>query len=255
MRLFDRVSPEHIESRELQLILLACAAIVVLAAGLALLMYPAVFSQDLVLSGRTVRIAFFGFCGLSVLLVGYLLDRQFTISRLRRAIAQQRTRAVEVRRQASADLLKTLPNLSAFQDRLPMEYRRAASTEEPFSILMIVIHASSSPLDAEEGLSLFGDATKAVARKLREQDSIYLFCQGYLGVILPAVDVVQARQIAARLTEGLSDAAGLHNRFAFEVHIVSYPEQGASAQELQQAVCSFLPDDVLKQVLAGVGSA
>jgi hypothetical protein len=68
----------------MQLSVLVIVTIIVLATGLALLMYPAVFSNQAVPSGRTLRIGFFGFCALSVLLVGYLVDRQMTIRQLRR---------------------------------------------------------------------------------------------------------------------------------------------------------------------------
>jgi hypothetical protein len=55
---------------------------------MALLMYPTALSNDLVVSGTTKRKTFFGFCALSVLLLGYLLDRQIVIDQLRQRVAE-----------------------------------------------------------------------------------------------------------------------------------------------------------------------
>ena len=93
MRLFDTIRPSDLDRRETQLTIFACSAIVVLAIGTALLMYPLVFSREApVEATMTMRIAFVGFCLLSVLLAGYLWDRQKTICRLRRQMAEERGR-------------------------------------------------------------------------------------------------------------------------------------------------------------------
>jgi len=63
MRLFDRLSSGNLDRREMQLAILACSAIVVLAGGLALFMYPVVFSQAPTAPTRTIAITFYGFCG------------------------------------------------------------------------------------------------------------------------------------------------------------------------------------------------
>jgi hypothetical protein len=68
MRVFDRAPSGSLERREMHLILLAGTAIIVLAAGLALFMYPVVFSQTPLPSARPMAAAFIGFCVLSVLL-------------------------------------------------------------------------------------------------------------------------------------------------------------------------------------------
>jgi hypothetical protein len=94
IRISDRIMPENVDNRQMHLTALAVGVIVVLVAGLALLMYPAVFSEEMVVSGRTLRILFFGFCALAVLLVGYLLDRQLTIRRLERQLAEQERRSI-----------------------------------------------------------------------------------------------------------------------------------------------------------------
>jgi len=103
LRLFDKIQPQELDRRELHLTLLACSTILVLGAGLALLMYPLVFSRANAAGNLTLRNAFYGFCGLSGLLAMYLVDRQLTILRLRRQIAEDHRRAAESKIEASAE--------------------------------------------------------------------------------------------------------------------------------------------------------
>ncbi|MFI5421133.1 MAG: hypothetical protein ACHQ1H_09235, partial [Nitrososphaerales archaeon] len=110
-----------------------------MAAGLALLMYPAVFANQALSLNRTPQIAFFGFCGLSCLLVGYIVDRQFTIQRLLRQIAIDRVKTSEALSQASADLLGTMPNFKTFADRLSMEFRRAVTANLTLSVFVVSV--------------------------------------------------------------------------------------------------------------------
>lgn len=240
MRVFDRIDHENIESRETQLMLLACVAIFILTAGVAVLIYPAAFGHEVVISGPRMRLSFFAICGLSVLLSAYLVDRHFTIRRLRQRVIDEQKSSLEARRQTSADLLKTLPNMSSFQDRLPMEYRRAAGMDKNLSIVVVQIQ-SSRDCSTNEHIAQLGDAAKSVARKLREEDSLYMLHPEVLGVVLPDVSAMEATAVAARLSEGLADAAGVNNRFTHQVKIVNYPRDAASAIELEQSVRGFLP--------------
>jgi len=82
MHFFDRIPSASLERREMQLVLKASVAIIVLASGLALFMYPVVFSPTMP-PNRALAIAFIGFCILYALLAGYMVDRQKTIQRLR----------------------------------------------------------------------------------------------------------------------------------------------------------------------------
>ena len=240
MQVSNKINLANMESRNVQLVLLACAVIFILSAGLALLMYPAVFSHPLVLRGDTLRVSFFGFCVVSILLIAYLAERQMTISRLRRRVLEEQRQALEARRQASADLMNALPNLNSFRDRLPMEYRRAASVNQNLSIFVITITPADG-FDPEAHSALIGDAAKSMGRKLRAEDSLYLLYPGYFGIVLPGGEDVVIRNIEHRLGEGLSDAAGVSNRFSYEIQIVKYPENAKSAQELEQAVCNLRP--------------
>ena len=56
--------------------------------------------------------------------------------------------------------------------------------------------------------SALGDAAKVIARKMREQDSIYILAPACFGVVLPGVDLEAAERVCARVSEGLADAAG-----------------------------------------------
>ncbi len=242
MRIFDRVRPENLDRREMELSLLPVVTITILATGLVLLMYPAVFLDQVILTGRTLRIAFFGFCALSVLLLAYLLDRHVTIRRLRRQLVEERRRNVDLRHQGSADLLKTLPGLTSFQDRLAMEYRRAATMQGPLSLMVITLKPADNLSDKSEITAAFGDAAKAMCCELREEDSIHLFCPGFFGILLPSVDTTNASHVAERLAEGLHDAAGVTTRFTYDIRLFNYPEHAATASELENAVNSLLPE-------------
>lgn len=237
-----------VDRRELHLTLFACSAILVLAFGLALLMYPAVFANQVV-RHETPKIAFFGFCGLACLLVAYIVDRQVMIRGLRRQIAMDRIEASEALNRASADLLGTLPNFSTFEDRLSMEFRRAVTAKLNLSVLVIAIKLRSGFSEPSLALSALGDVAKAITRRLREEDSIYNLRQGFIGVILPGVNHITAKKVSARLVEGLLDTAGANDRFSFDVKSVSYPEQTSSAHDLELAVCGFLPEELPKEVL------
>ena len=249
MRFFDGMPSRSLERREVQLIVFACSAIIALAGGLALFMYPVVFSQPGLAPSRTMSIAFFGFCALSILLALYLFDRQVTIGRLRQQIAEERRRASEALKQASAELLEALPNFSSFQDQLSMEYRRDAAAKQNLSVLVISTRVFQTLSEPSLSMSFLGDAAKAISRKLREQDSIYLLAYGHFGVILPGLDRLAAQRISARLVEGLTDAAGVNNRFSFKVDAISYPEQASSAHDLELAVADLLPENGLNQTM------
>jgi GGDEF domain-containing protein len=210
-------------------------------------MYPAVFSSRELSSSRASRIAFFGFCALSCLLVAYILDRQRTIHRLRVQLAMDRKQASEALRQASADLLSTMPNFNTFEDRLTMEFRRAVAADLKLSVLVICVKLHAAFSEPSLGMSALGDAAKAVSRKLREQDSIFILRPSFFGVILPGIDQLGVQGFSARIAEGLHDAAGASDRFSFKVEAISYPEQTSSAHDLELVVSGWLPEADSKQ--------
>jgi GGDEF domain-containing protein len=247
MKSNGQIASADLERREFQLSIFACMAIVVLAGGLALLMYPAVFSSRETSPTRAPQIAFFGFCALSCLLVAYIVDRQVTIHRLRGQMVADRKRSSEALRQASADLLSTMPNFNTFEDRMTMEFRRAVAAELKLSVLVISIKLHGALSESSLGMSALGDAAKAVSRKLREQDSIFILRSAFFGVILPGLGQTAVKGVSARIAEGLSDAAGASDRFSFKIDSISYPEQTSSAHDLELVVSGWLPEADSKQ--------
>src|SRR6266576_5370325 len=136
MGTLNRKELDRLERRELQLTILAAAFVLVQAAGLAMFMYPLVFLRP-VGNKWTLRVAFFGFCALTLLFVGYLLERQRTVRKLKQQILEELERNIELRLQASADLLHTMPDINHFWDRLTMEYRRAMTMQKNLSLLLV----------------------------------------------------------------------------------------------------------------------
>jgi hypothetical protein len=253
MQIFDKVHPSELDRRELQLTIFACVTIVILTVGMALLMYPVAFSHQSEppsTAEKTLRMAFYGFCALSLLLSGYLWDRQRLIQRLRREMMADRRRVAGTQKQASVELLKTMPNFSSFQDRLPMEFRRTASTTQKLSILVVTLILPSGVSPAGEGTVLLGDAAKVISRRLREQDSIYMLGPTCFCTVLPGADMSVGQSFAARLSDGLADAAGAASRFSFKLEIINYPEHASSATEIEQAVLTLLPADNSMQAIA-----
>ena len=247
MRLFDRVDSATVERRELQLTIFSLSIMVVLVVGMAILMYPTISSHPVVFSERTSKIFFVGFCALSLLLLGYLVERQIVVRRLRREIAQAQLKYSELHRQAGKDLLDTLAGLNHFQDRLVMEYKRAVNCRDTLSVMVIRLTPTPNLINSAEITAALGDAEKALSRKLRREDSLYHFSTGIFGVMLPGVKVQDARIVANRLAEGLSDAAGAVTRFTHDVKIFNYPQHAATASELESAVRSLLPAEMISE--------
>jgi GGDEF domain-containing protein len=234
MKIFDQVEAENLERREVHLSIFVSVTVLVLTVGTGTLMYPLVVAGD-----RTMRVAFVGYCVLSLLLTYYLWERHRTIRQLRRQMAEERRQMVETRREASVELLKTMPNYSSFQDRLPMEFRRMASTTQKLSIVVITIKFPEGHGSPSETASALGDAAKVIARKLREQDSIYTLAPACFGAVLPGVDLATAQRVCTRVNEGLAEAAGTSQRFQFVLTVINYPENASSAHELLQAVSTL----------------
>jgi GGDEF domain-containing protein len=242
MKTSKHVQANNLEHSELQLSIFVAVTVGVLAIGIVVLMYPVVFSHETP-GDRTMRTAFWGFCALCVLLGIYVWDRHATIRRLRREMAEGRRQIAETQRQASVELLKTMPNMNSFQDRLPMEFRRMATTTQKLSIIVINIKFPTERSSPSETASALGDAAKVISRRMREQDSIYILAPACFGVVLPGVDLTNAEGVCARLNEALGDAAGAVRRFDFDLKVVNYPQHATSATELEQAVSEFASAD------------
>jgi len=247
MRLFDRVDSKSVDKREFHLAVFSLSIITVLVTGIAILMYPTIETHPVIFSARTLKISFFGFCALSLLLLGYLVDRQIVVRRLRREIRQAEARYTELHRQVGKDLLETLAGMNHFQDRLMMEFRRAVNLRDTLSVMVVRLTPTANLINPAEVTAALGDAVKAITRKLRREDSLYHFAEGAFGIMLPGVSVQNARIVAARLAEGLNDVSGAVDRFTHDVKIFNYPQHAATASELENAVRALLPAELVSE--------
>jgi len=116
MGTLNRPELDRLERRELQLTILSIVFVLILASGLAMFMYPLVFLHPIG-NKWTLRVAFFGFCALTLLFVGYLLERQRTVRQLKQQLLAELERNVTLQQQASVDLLQSMPDQNYFWDR------------------------------------------------------------------------------------------------------------------------------------------
>jgi GGDEF domain-containing protein len=237
-----RTHAADLDRHEGQFSLLVSVAFIIMAGGMVLLMYPVVFSGDDFPGKHTLRVAFFGFVALSALFVLYFRERQRTIGKWREQLLNELQRHIEIERQASVELLKTLPDLSHFQDGLAMEFRRAANSDEALSVIIVTLKTSGGTWDKNETLVSFSDAAKAMSRRLRVEDSIYHLDSGHFGILLPNTDTGSANECASQLKKGLQNTAGVAGRFVFDLMVLSYPEHVGSAHGLYEMVCNLLPN-------------
>ena len=167
MATLNRAELDRLEKRELQLTILAVVFVLVLAGGLAMFMYPLVFLHPIG-NKWTLRVAFFGFCGLTLLFVGYLLEHQRTVRKLKQQLLAELDRNVTLQHQASVDLLHSMPDQNHFWDRLTMEFRRALTMERNLSLLVVKgkAAAGSAKQNADDDAA-WSDSAKAMSRKLR----------------------------------------------------------------------------------------
>jgi hypothetical protein len=239
MATINRQELDHLERRELQLTIMAAVFVFVLASGLAVFMYPLVFVHPDFANRWTLRVAFFGFCALTLLFIGYLLERQSTVRKLKQQILEELERNIEIRLQASADLLQTMPDINHFWDRLTMEYRRAMTMQKNLSLLLVRARVGAASA-ASDNASALGDAAKAMSRKLRPTDSIYHLAPDLFGLVLPETDTLNAKRIAVRLQEELQSVRSKHGG-TFETTVHNYPDDAQSSHELEDIVKSMLP--------------
>jgi GGDEF domain-containing protein len=235
----NRAELDHLERRELQLTILAAVFVLVLATGLAAFMYPLVFEHP---EGNkwTLRVAFFGFCALTLLFVGYLVDRQRMVRKLKQHLLEELERNVELRHQANVDLLHSMPDINHFWDRLTMEFRRAMTMEKTLSLLLVKAKPGQGAGQTSVDAASWGDAAKAMSRKLRPTDSIYRLSTDLFGLVLPETDPSNAQRVALRLQEELQVVRAKYGG-TFDINCYNYPEQVHSAHELEDIVRSLLP--------------
>jgi len=240
MGTLNRTELDRLERRELQLTILAAAFVLVQAAGLAMFMYPLVFLHPIG-NNWTLRASFFGFCALTLLFVGYLLERQRTVRQLKQQLLAELERNVTLQHQASVDLLQTMPDQNHFWDRLTMEYRRAMTMQKTLSILLVKAKPASASPNNDATSEAWSDAAKAMSRKLRPTDSIYRLATDTFALVLPETDVLNAKRVAIRLQEELQTVRAKYS-VSFDITAHNYPEHVKSAHELEDIVKSLLPE-------------
>jgi GGDEF domain-containing protein len=234
MEVFDKVSQKTIDRRDQQLSFLALIMVVILGGGMALLMYPTVFGRAAVIPVAPSKTLFFGFCALCILMVMYLVNRMRVVKNLRASLVEEREQLALILQQSSAELLGTIMGFSHFQDRLTMDFRRAAQVNEPLSLLLVHVKPAKMFAGGPQGEVALGDAAKVLSRKLRREDSLYRLSTDVFGIMLPGASDEVARQTANRLSEGLADAAGASNRYTTEIQVVNYPEHVKAASEMER---------------------
>jgi GGDEF domain-containing protein len=247
MATLNRKDLDQLERRQLQLTIISAVFVFVLAGGLAALMYPLVFVHPEEGNKWTLRVAFFGFIALTILFVGYLFDRQRIVHQLKDSLLAELERNVELRLQGSADILQSMPDLNHFWDRLTMEFRRAMTTEKTLSLLLVRTKPAPAAKAGEPGragidavTASWGDAAKAMSRKLRPTDSIYRLSPELFGLVLPETDTLNAKRIAFRLQEELQAVRAKHGT-TFDITAHNYPEHVKSNREIEDLVKSHLP--------------
>jgi len=231
---------DKLERRELQLTILAAVFVLVLAGGLAAFMYPLVFLHPIG-NKWTLRVAFFGFCALTLLFVGYLLERQRTVRQLKQHLLAELERNITLQHQASVDLLQSMPGQNDFWDRLTMEHRRAKTMQKTLSLLLVNAKSAPEAAKKDENSEAWGDAARAMSRKLRPTDSIYRLAPDLFGIVLPETDSLNAKRISMRLQEEVQSVRAKHN-LVFDITAHNYPEEVQSAHELEDIVKSLLPE-------------
>ena len=249
MQIFDRIRLQDLDRRNWQLWVLAIVMILVLAGGLVLYMYTLESNAGYSLSPRAMREGMIGFVVLALLFVGYLIDRQMVIARLRKELNDEKKRNVARRSQGNKELLQTLSGPDKFSDRLALELQRAAASRMPLSGLTISLEleraaAAQKPLsgfvnspdlaDREEIYSAFGEAVKAMMNRLRADDSIYQLTSGVFGFLLPGTRAEMAHRVAVRVADGLNEALGTSKRYSFDIHITNFPDHAKTAPEMEK---------------------
>jgi len=243
MEVFDKVSQQSLDRRDRQLFVLSLVMVVILGGGMALLMYPTVFGKTAVIPVAPSRTLFFGFCVLCVLMVIYLVHRQFVVQSLRGTLAAEREELARILQRSSSELLGTLLGFSHFQDRLTMDFRRAVQINEALSVILVRVIPSKMFAQGPQAQVALGDVAKVLSRKLRTEDSLYRLSSEVFGIVLPGAKAGAAQEAATRLSEGLADASGASNRYTTNIQVVNYPEHVSSASEMERRAATMITGD------------
>jgi len=237
--LLNKEELEKLERRGLQVTILSVVFVLVLAGGLAAFMYPLVFVHPEG-SNWTLRVAFFGFCGLTLLFVSYLLERQKTLRQLKQQLLAEVERNIALKHQANVDLLGSMPDANQFWDRLTMEFRRAKTMQKTLSLVLLKVNKGATGKNPDM-TAVGGACAKAMSRRLRPSDSIFHLSRDLFSVVLPETDATNGKRVAVRLQDELQNARAAFG-VVFELSVYNYPEDVVSAHEMEDLVKSLLPE-------------
>ena len=112
--------------------------------------------------------------------------------------------------------------------------------KKTLSLLLVKAKPASAAAKTEPSSEAWGDAAKAISRKLRPTDSVYRLAPDLFALVLPGTDVLNAKRIAVRLQEELQEIRAKH-QLAFDITAHNYPEHVNSSHELEDIVKSLLP--------------
>lgn len=238
MAFFDKTDSSGLGRRETRKWVLAISMTTLLSIGGATVMFPTVFSRPINLDGDTARNCLLVLCAVSILLVSCFADRQIVISYLRRRLSEEENRAITAQNHLSVHLMKCLPGMDAFRERLAKEIRRSESPAQPISMLVVVVEAKPGFADAKEAEAACADAANALRVKMRRGDSLYVLRPGIFGIVLPVCSTATAVLVSDRFFKSLMEARHAGKRFSFEMHVLNHPAHFQTIQEMLQGVRS-----------------
>ena len=216
---------ERLEVQDNRLWILTVALMFILGVSLLSFMFPAVFwFADERKFSAPVR-AFVGFGILQLLSLIYIVQKQSSVRTLRTRLYEALSAASRNESAVLATAFLALPGNTQLKDSLSMEYRRAASSHETLSLIL---------LDCPDAPAEFmGKIAKQLAPALGRKEALYRCSEHTLVAILPGVPLKNAESLgylAKVLFEQISPSAGVR------VVATAYPEKAESYSELKAAL-------------------
>jgi len=132
-----------------------------------------------------------------------------------------------------------------------MQFRRAANTEKPLSLIAVKVKVSEELSDPKEKTAVLGEAVKGLMRNLRSTDTVYSLAHGLFGVVMPETTLANANLIELQIEQTLRSVGG-GGPFGIEITVCKLSGTGASAHELEDVIASLMPE---KQFWEEVGTA
>ncbi|MFH1834194.1 MAG: diguanylate cyclase [bacterium] len=174
-----------------------------------------------------------------------LLAAAGTLLALAVSVRKQRTaRAAPLPDSAALDTLTGVASHRAFQDRLAHECERAYRFGNNFMLLMLDLddfHPLNNRYGHDTGDRILFELARRLAAQLREIDMVARFGGDQFAMILPHTYEKGGLEVAERLRQNVagwafSTTAGVELRLTASLGLCSYPQDGASAPELVEAV-------------------